>query len=97
MRGGFSYAALYTRRILVDPGPDPLDAWCLECFLFLFTRGWILVDPDVREEDPVQWITGIKRPGQSVCCIPVSQNVCRGSQSLNRQSESDRQGRLSLL
>ena len=58
------YAALYARRILVDPGPDPLDACHLECFffyiLFLFTCGWILVDPDeVREEDPVQWIMGI--------------------------------------
>ena len=51
---------VYARGILVDPGPDPLDAWCLECFLFLFTRGWILVDPDVNEEVPVQWITGIK-------------------------------------
>ena len=56
------YAALYARRILVDPGPDPLDACHLECFfniLFLFMCGWILVDPDVREEDSVQWIMGI--------------------------------------
>ena len=30
-------------------------------FLFLFTRGWILMDPDVGEEDPVQWFTGISR------------------------------------
>ena len=53
--GGFSWIPVrcavhkvYARRILVDPGPDPLDAWCLECFLF---------DPDVRKEDPVQWVT----------------------------------------
>ena len=46
---GSLYATLYARRILVDPG-----------ILFLFTHGWILVDPDVREDDPEQWITGIR-------------------------------------
>ena len=65
MRGGFLWipvrravGKVYTRRVLVDPGPDPLDAW--NVFLFLFTRGWILVNAEVRKEDPVQWITGIR-------------------------------------
>ena len=29
---GSPYTALYARRILVDPGPDPLDAWNVFCF-----------------------------------------------------------------
>ena len=61
---GSPYATLYARRILVDPGPDPLDAWCLECFLFLFTRGWILVDP-------VQWITGIRKKSRQKMTTPL--------------------------
>ena len=67
---GSPYAALYARRILVDPGRDSLDTWRLECFLFLFTRGWFLVDPDVREENPVQWITGIMFHVPNDCGTP---------------------------
>ena len=33
------------------------------------TRGWILVDPDVREEDPVQCITYIRLVCVCVCVL----------------------------
>ena len=60
-RGGFSWIPVRRTVRKEDSG----GSWTrstgrLECLLFLFTRGWILVDPDLREEDPVQWITGIR-------------------------------------
>ena len=55
---GSPYTALYARRILVDLGPDPLDAWHVFCFYLRTMAGssWILM---YTSEDPVQWITGI--------------------------------------
>ena len=58
---GSPYTVLYARCMqggfwwILD-----LIHWTPGCFLFLFTRGWILVDPDVCEEDPVQSITDIR-------------------------------------
>ena len=60
-RGGFSWIPVHRAVCKEDSGGSwTCSTGRLTRFLFLFTRGWILVDPDVCKEDPMQWITGIR-------------------------------------